>query len=479
MKEKLLATKVYTMTYEETLELINLLMTNVTHDVKTALEFIAAGHRVPYLKPGDYVKIMLPPENLNDIELMEDYGTIQNIKWLKTRNDQSVLDGRALITFTSIHTRIPKHFKFGPYEHMNIKVPASSKPQIRCYKCRSTGDHTPENCPHDTICDRCGEEGHRRATCPGEMRPERGQPLGEGGSESGPASALEPILSPEQPPNRAESSYASVTKNKITPSPQICTSNLNGDSHLTVLKKKGKKHGSRKIRKLLLSSSGSSSDEEGGSSPQGGKDGEIRETTEVTQEKDNSHPKLNEQNNEIQDGDESDPQLRREVGQEKKSNEGAEGAEIDGEEIKPPPTPGISNSEEEIDASEEGEIKSSSTSPESLIETHYNKIQSSTPRGDYKKNSARTWQERGSPGGSSPLEKRQDAEQRKPLDSGAPNRNSGIPRPRGTSLESAGRRKMSDGIERGRSSSNRNPKHAKKFKARSLSEVKSLLKSQT
>jgi hypothetical protein len=74
MKEKLLATKVYTMTYEETLDLVNLIMTNVTLDVKTALEFIAAGHRVPYLKPGDYVKIKLAPEDLNDLELMEDYG---------------------------------------------------------------------------------------------------------------------------------------------------------------------------------------------------------------------------------------------------------------------------------------------------------------------------------------------------------------------------------------------------------------------
>ena len=33
MKEKLLATKVYTMTYEETLELINFIMANTTHDI--------------------------------------------------------------------------------------------------------------------------------------------------------------------------------------------------------------------------------------------------------------------------------------------------------------------------------------------------------------------------------------------------------------------------------------------------------------
>lgn len=78
MKEKLLATKVYTMTYEETLQLIELLMANVTHDVKTALEFIAAGDKIPYLKPGDYVKIKMAPDDIVDKELMEDYGLLKD-----------------------------------------------------------------------------------------------------------------------------------------------------------------------------------------------------------------------------------------------------------------------------------------------------------------------------------------------------------------------------------------------------------------
>ena len=99
-------------------------------------------------------------------KLLGEYGTVKNIKWLQTRDEAEVYDGRAIVTFASIHTKIPMHFKLGPYEHMNIKVPAPRARQLYCYKCRTRGDHAPEDCSNQTICDICKEEGHRKATCP-------------------------------------------------------------------------------------------------------------------------------------------------------------------------------------------------------------------------------------------------------------------------------------------------------------------------
>ena len=99
-------------------------------------------------------------------KLLGEYGTVKTIKWLPTRDEAGVYDGRAVVTFASIHTKIPMHFKLGPYEHMNLKVPAAKPRQLYCYKCRTKGDHSPEECSNQTICDYCKEEGHRRATCP-------------------------------------------------------------------------------------------------------------------------------------------------------------------------------------------------------------------------------------------------------------------------------------------------------------------------
>ena len=305
---------------------------------------------------------------------------------------------------------------------------------------------------------------------------------------------LDHIASPIQATQTNSSRYADVASNsaKKAPPKEKKPSTSSGNSRLTTLGGKKKKRISARARSLLLSSDGSSSSEEDSHNP------EHRENTKpeaepaenkekaiqakTTAEKEESTHENNEVDRESLTEAQQDEIFAPFFEEQAEPEKETQTEDNTNKEIQSPPTPGNLSSDLEdriIDVTEEGEIKSSSTSPESLIDKEFNKIHTSTPGDDLKKNAARTWEERESPGEKSPRNNKSEKEKKRASSSRASDRSSGIPRPRGNSLEAKERKAMSDSEGRGRTSKERkgNSKNSHKYQERSLSQVKKKLKS--
>ena len=296
----------------------------------------------------------------------------------------------------------------------------------------------------------------------------------------------DPLVSPKP----TASTYADITSgsgHKSTPK-KTTTTSPNGNSQLTVLGGKKKKKRISRARSLLLSSSDSSSEEESlGTTQQESKnpEAELREKTEAdTQEKERKEGTSQDKRDDAEPlTEEQQDAIFLPFEEEKagKTHDESSDNPNSKEELPSPPTPGNLSSDTEektADISEEGEIKSSSTSPESLIDKEFSKIKTSTPGEDPRKNAARTWEERGSPSGNSPQETKEKQKKKRTSSSHAAERSSGIPRPRGKSLETKERTAWSDTEGRGRNAQERkgNSRNSNKYQERSLSQVKKKLR---
>ena len=104
-------------------------------------------------------------------EIFSYFGEIFNIRRCVHKTWPNILDGRIIITFSKLSHDPPEHILLGKSGKITIREPGERVRRMKCYKCGQVDSHEPKDCPGDTICHHCGEEGHRRNACPHKEQP--------------------------------------------------------------------------------------------------------------------------------------------------------------------------------------------------------------------------------------------------------------------------------------------------------------------
>lgn len=100
-------------------------------------------------------------------ELMGQFGKISQINRGYLRDFPDILDGRVFVQYAIQQGEIPDVLPLGNSGKILIRQQGKQPRANRCYKCGEEGaNHLAAECPNNTTCFKCREEGHLARDCP-------------------------------------------------------------------------------------------------------------------------------------------------------------------------------------------------------------------------------------------------------------------------------------------------------------------------
>ena len=103
--------------------------------------------------------------SIEDLKVIfSEFGIVQEVRRTTFKNWPQVFDGRVILTYQEQTMTVPECIKLGKLGksgRITIREPGERVRKRRCHKCHEE-DHEAKDCPGETICFECGEQGHRK-----------------------------------------------------------------------------------------------------------------------------------------------------------------------------------------------------------------------------------------------------------------------------------------------------------------------------